>query len=91
MKKKEGITIIGPDNNRGAVFSFVMEGIHPHDISEILNTVNVAVRGGHHCAMPLMKELGLTGTTRVSFGIYNTTEDIDKLFEGLQKVKEVFK
>ncbi len=91
MKKIEEITIIGPENNRGAVFSFIMEGIHPHDVSEILNASNVAVRGGHHCAMPLMKELGLTGTTRASFGMYNTTEDIDKLFEGLQKVTEVFK
>jgi cysteine desulfurase / selenocysteine lyase len=92
MGKVEGcdITIIGPTINKGAVFSFVMKGVHPHDVSEVLNTVNVAVRGGHHCAMPLMHELGLSGTTRASFGIYTTREDIDSFLIGIRKVKEVF-
>lgn len=93
LKKIEnfkGVKLIGPADERGGVFSFEMEGVHPHDVSEILNSSNIAVRGGHHCAMPLMKELDVNGTTRISFGIYTTKEDIDKFFSGLEKVKEVF-
>ena len=90
MNEVSAIKLIGPLEDRGGVFSFVMEGIHPHDVSEILNSKGIAVRGGHHCAMPLMKELGINGTTRVSFGIYTTKEDLDKFFLGLEKVMEVF-
>ncbi len=85
-----GVKLIGPISGRGGVFSFTVEGIHPHDVSEIMNSFNIAVRAGHHCAMPLMKELGVNGTTRVSFGIYTTKEDVDKFFSALEKVKEVF-
>lgn len=73
------------------IISFIINGIHPHDIAEILNRCNIAVRAGHHCTMPLMKYLGLSGTVRISIGVYNTKEDIDKLIEGLKEVKKIFK
>ncbi len=92
LKEIEGLKIIGPEDEdkRGPVFSFTLDEIHPHDISEILNKLGIAVRGGHHCAMPLMKKLGLQGTTRVSTYIYNVPKDIDNLIAALKKVKEVF-
>lgn len=91
--KPHYLTIIGPNSptHRGPVISFTIDGAHPHDVAEILNRKNIAVRAGHHCTMPLMKYLGISGTTRVSFGIYNTTEDINKLLEGLEEVKKIFK
>ena len=91
--KEVGVKVIGPSNveDRGAVISFVMEGLHPHDISEILNRYGVAVRGGHHCAMPLHKKLGLVGSTRASFYLYNTKEDVDVFVRALKKTKEIFK
>lgn len=78
-----------PALNIGIV-SFVVEGIHPHDISEILNREHIAVRGGHHCAMPLMGELGVSSVSRASFYIYNQESDIDKLAEGIEKAREIF-
>lgn len=88
-----GLKIIGPASieNRGAVISFVMDGIHPHDATEILNRDNIAVRAGQHCAMPLLKSLGLNGTIRASFYFYNTLEEVDALVRGLRKVREVFR
>ena len=86
------LTIIGPNSTekRGAVFSFTLSNIHPHDVAEILNQNNIAVRAGHHCAMPLMNILKISGTTRASFYIYNTIEDIDTLIKAIKKVQEVF-
>lgn len=91
--KPEYVTIIGPQTaqNRGSVISFTIHGIHPHDIAEILNRYHICVRGGHHCALPLMKYLEISGTTRLSFGIYNTTQDIDRLFKALDEVIKIFK
>lgn len=80
----------GAHKNVGIV-SFVMDGVHPHDIAEILGRSGVAVRAGHHCAMPFIVALGVFATTRVSFYLYNTKEDIDALVQGIEKVKEVFK
>ena len=77
--------------NSVAVLSFNLEGIHPHDVASILNEENIAIRAGHHCFMTLMKKLGISGTCRASFSIYNTKEDVDKLIKGLKKVQEVFK
>ena len=79
------------DTVRTGVISFIINNIHPHDIASILDTRNVAIRVGHHCTMPLMRHLGLNGTARASFGVYNTKEDVDKLIEGIQSVKELFK
>lgn len=84
----EGITIYGPaPHQKAGVISFDMEGIHPHDIAGILDTHNVAIRAGHHCAQPLMKKLDVIATARASFYLYNTIEDIDRLCEGLQKAQ----
>jgi len=91
LQSIEGLKIIGPQINRAPVFSFTLEGIHPHDVAEILSKHNICVRAGHHCAMPLMKKLNIHGTTRASFYIYNTKEDVDTLVEGIKKVQEVFK
>lgn len=92
LQKIEGVKIIGPEfgESRIGVVSFVLEGIHTHDVAEILNRDQVCIRGGHHCAMPLMQYLGLPGTNRVSVGIYNSLEDIDRLALALQKVKKIF-
>lgn len=91
MKKIPFITIIGPKDleNRGAVISFVVEGVHPHDVSTILDTYGIAVRAGHHCAQPLMKHMGVQSTNRVSFYFYNTIEEIDFFVEKLYQVRRV--
>jgi cysteine desulfurase/selenocysteine lyase len=88
-----GVTIIGPSDsaNRGAVISFTVDGIHPHDVGQVLDQHGIAVRTGHHCAWPLMKKFGVTGTVRASFYIYNTFEDVDVLIKGIQSAQEYFK
>ena len=85
--------MIGPKdlNNRGAVFSFELSGIHPHDVGQALDQHGIAVRTGHHCAWPLMKKFGVVGTTRASLYLYNSKEDIDSLIEGLQFTQKYFK
>jgi cysteine desulfurase/selenocysteine lyase len=87
-----GLTTYGPTDIevRGGVVSFVLDGAHPHDIATILDHEAVAVRAGHHCAMPLHKKLGLPATTRASFYIYNLPEEIDRLVEALYQVKHIF-
>lgn len=92
LSEISGLRVYGPAANlRGAVAAFSMEGVHPHDVAQILDTVGVAVRAGHHCAMPLHEKYHLDATTRASFYFYNTLQEVDKLIEGLQKVKKVFK
>jgi cysteine desulfurase / selenocysteine lyase len=87
-----GITIHGPSDveARGGVVSFSMEGAHAHDLATILDEHDVAVRAGHHCAKPLMRELGVAATARASFYVYNTEEDIDALVGGLRRAAELF-
>jgi cysteine desulfurase / selenocysteine lyase len=87
-----GITIYGPEEpaQRSGVVSFNLADIHPHDVSAILDEENVAVRAGHHCTQPLMELLGVVGTTRASFYVYNTTQDVDRLVEGLHKAYRIF-
>ena len=70
--------------------SFALDGIHPHDVAEIIARDGVCVRAGHHCAQPLMKRLGVGATSRASFAVHNTREDIDRLIDGLHKVREIF-
>ena len=89
LGKIKGVTIYGP-NERSCVLSFNVDGIHPHDMSTLLDRDGVAVRGGHHCAMPLMKELDVSGTVRASFYFYNTFEEVDKLIESVIKSRKVF-
>jgi cysteine desulfurase/selenocysteine lyase len=84
-----GLSIIGPAQGAG-ILSFTLKGIHPHDVCSLLDDYGISARGGHHCTMPLMDALGLQGTTRISFGIYNTKEDIDAVVQALAKVQKVF-
>ena len=85
-----GLRFIGQARERAGLVSFVMEGIHPHDLGTILDMEGVAIRAGHHCAMPLMTRFGLPGTARASFALYNTQEDIDALVAGLNKARRLF-
>lgn len=85
-----GLKIIGRAKHKAAVLSFVMEGIHPHDIGTVLDHEGVAIRAGHHCAMPLMEHLGLPATARASFALYNTRDEVDALVAAIQKTKQVF-
>jgi len=93
LKEIENLKLIGPkdSNNRGAVFSFDLAGIHPHDVGQALDQHGIAVRTGHHCAWPLMKKFGVVGTTRASLYLYNDKEDIDSLVNGLHFAKKYFK
>jgi cysteine desulfurase / selenocysteine lyase len=86
-----GIRLIGTAREEAAVISFVLEGVHPHDIGTILDQEGIAVRTGHHCAQPLMMRFNVPATGRASFGLYNTKEEADALVAGLHKVIEVFK
>jgi cysteine desulfurase/selenocysteine lyase len=84
-----GLRLIGTAPHKAAVLSFVMEGIHPHDIGTILNQEGIAIRTGHHCAMPLMLRYGVPATARASLAFYNTKEELNALVKGLEKVKKV--
>jgi cysteine desulfurase / selenocysteine lyase len=90
LEESGGIRVIGPREGRGGVLSFVLEGIHPHDIAQILDSEGIAVRAGHHCAQPLHIKFGLPATTRASFYLYNSKSDVDLLIKGLDKVKQTF-
>ena len=88
----DDITIYGPTNPelRGATFSFAFRGIHPHDLSQVLDQSNVCVRAGHHCAKPLMRVIGANATVRASFYLYNTTQEVDALAEALDSASSIF-
>jgi cysteine desulfurase/selenocysteine lyase len=92
MREVPDLRIFGPSDAqaRSGVISFALGDLHPHDVAEVLNAHNVAVRAGHHCTQPLMHALGVTATTRASFYIYNTPEDVDRLVEALHDVRRVF-
>jgi cysteine desulfurase/selenocysteine lyase len=90
LGKIPGLRIIGSAPHKAAVVSFVMEGVHPHDIGTILDREGIAIRAGHHCAQPLMQRYGLPATARASFAVYNTHEEVDKLAAAIHKVKELF-
>jgi len=91
FEKSDNITLYGPRDvaKRGAAFAFNLTGIHPHDLGQILSDKGVAIRAGHHCCQPLMKDLGVVGTARASFYIYNTLEEVDILFETLKEAEKV--
>jgi cysteine desulfurase / selenocysteine lyase len=88
-----GLTLFGPNKvqDRLGVFSFAIDGVHPHDVAEILNRSGVAVRAGHHCAMPLMERLGVPGTVRASYALYNSKDDVDALIRALARVRKTLK
>jgi cysteine desulfurase/selenocysteine lyase len=90
LEQIPGLRMIGTAREKAAVLSFVIEGIHPHDIGTVLDRMGIAVRTGHHCAQPVMDRFGVPATTRASLAFYNTTREIDALAAGLRKVKEVF-
>lgn len=85
-----GVRIVGTAKEKAGVLSFVIEGVHPHDIGTILDQEGIAIRTGHHCAQPVMERFGIDATARASFALYNTKEEVDALVEGIKKVEEVF-
>ena len=87
-----GVRVVGPPGleDRGGVISFAVEGMHPHDVADLLNRSNVCVRAGHHCAQVLMRRLGVAATARASFGPYNVPADVDALADALAQAREVF-
>jgi cysteine desulfurase / selenocysteine lyase len=87
-----GVTVHGPADaaERGALVSFTVDGIHPHDLAELCNREGVAIRAGHHCAQPLMRRLGVPATARASFAVYNTSADVDRLVEALERAQAIF-
>tara|TARA_Y100001970_G_scaffold258864_1_gene339235 strand:- start:50 stop:1264 length:1215 start_codon:yes stop_codon:yes gene_type:complete len=90
LRKNNSVKLVGNPKNRGAVLSFTIDGIHPHDIATILDEDGVAIRAGHHCCQILHDKLGLTATARASLGVYNTKDDIDKLDLAINKCKKIF-
>ena len=90
LAKIAGVRIFRGGTRQAGIISFVLEGVHPHDIATILDQSGVAIRAGHHCAQPLMRRLGVPATARLSFGIYNTRQDVDAMIEALGAVRELF-
>ncbi|MGZ4105238.1 MAG: cysteine desulfurase [Actinomycetota bacterium] len=92
LSKIEGLRVFGPSDpqKRGGVVSFWMDDLHPHDLATIVDTEGIAIRAGHHCAQPLMRVLGVPATSRASFYVYNTNEDVDALVAALGKARETF-
>jgi cysteine desulfurase / selenocysteine lyase len=92
LEEVPGVKVFGPTaEHRGGVTSFTLVGVHPHDISQILDEQGIAIRAGHHCAMPLHEKFGLPATARASFYLYNTNSEVDRLVEAIYKVKHVFR
>ena len=85
-----GVDLIGTAKEKAGVLSFVIEGVHPHDIGTILDQEGIAIRTGHHCSQPVMDRFGIPATARASFAVYNTREEVDALVRGIEKVREVF-
>lgn len=90
IKKIKDVKIYNSEKNSTGILSFNLKNIHPHDIASLLDDYEIAIRAGHHCTMPLMKKLGISGTARASFYFYNTKEDIDKFIKALNKINEKF-
>jgi cysteine desulfurase/selenocysteine lyase len=90
LKELNGIRIIGEAVGKGPIISFEATGIHPHDLATILDREGVAVRGGHHCAQPLMQRFDVMGTARASFALYNTSDEVDALIQGVVQARRVF-
>jgi cysteine desulfurase/selenocysteine lyase len=91
LEEVPGVRVFGPDaGHKGGVAAFTLEGVHPHDVAQILDQDGIAIRAGHHCAQPLHEKFGLPATSRASFYLYNTKEEVDLLVNGIYKVKELF-
>ena len=85
-----GLRFIGTAREKASILSFVLDGVHPHDVGTVVDTEGVAIRTGHHCTQPVMDRFGVPATARASLAMYNTTGDIDRLVTALSKVREVF-
>jgi cysteine desulfurase/selenocysteine lyase len=85
----DGVRIVGTAREKAGILSFVIAGVHPHDVGTIVDREGIAIRTGHHCAQPVMQRFGLPATARASFGLYNTREEVDALVRGIRKVQEV--
>jgi len=90
LSRIPGLHLLGAGQRRLGILSFDFDGVHPHDVSQVLDQHDVAVRAGHHCAQPLMERLGLSGTTRASLGVYNDESDIERLADALEAAREMF-
>lgn len=90
LNNNNSVKIVARPNQQGGVFSFNIDKIHSHDVSTILDQEGIAVRGGHHCCQVLHEVLKINSSVRVSFGVYNTEEDIDLLCEGIKKCQKIF-
>jgi cysteine desulfurase/selenocysteine lyase len=86
-----GLRLVGTAREKTGVLSFVLDGVHPHDVGTILDYEGIAVRTGHHCAQPVMDRFGIPATTRASLACFNTREDLDRLALGIRKVQEMFR
>ncbi len=91
VNRLPGVRIVGTAEKKAAVLSFVVDGVHPHDVGTLLNEEGVAVRTGHHCAQPVMQRFGIPATSRASFAFYNTHAEVDALVAGIRKVQKVFR
>ena len=90
LRKNNSVKLVGNPKDKGAVLSFTIDGIHPHDIATILDEDGVAIRAGHHCCQILHEKLGISASARASLGVYNTKEDLDKLNSSINKCKKIF-
>jgi len=92
LRENKGVTILGPDttDNRGGAVAFEVDGVHPHDVGQVLDDLGIAVRTGHHCAWPLHRALGVQASTRATFYVYNTHEEVDALAEGIRYAQRFF-
>ena len=90
LRKNNSVKLVGNPKKKGAVLSFTIDGVHPHDIATILDEDGVAIRAGHHCCQILHDKLGLTASARASLGIYNTKDDLDKLNSSINNCKKIF-
>ena len=91
LEEIPGLKVLGPDaQHKGGVASFTLEGVHPHDVAQILDQDGIAIRAGHHCAQPLHEKFGISASSRASFYLYSTKEEVDLLVNGIYKVKETF-
>jgi cysteine desulfurase/selenocysteine lyase len=90
LRSINSLRIFGDAPDKGAIVAFNIEGVHPHDVSMVIDRAGVAVRAGTHCAQPLLARFGVTSTCRASFGMYNTREEVDSLAEALEKARKFF-
>jgi cysteine desulfurase/selenocysteine lyase len=91
LEEIPGVKVLGPSaEKKGGVAAFTLEGVHPHDIAQILDRTGIAIRAGHHCAQPLHEKFGITATARASFYVYSLKEEVDKLVAGIYDVKKIF-